>query len=140
MEEVNRLYLWMGYIGLAVAVFFIIIVALGNFGDNSSMYQNLIARDIAFIESSVLTSNDEVFLEYNYSNIEKEFKIEIREDCEVRVGDLVREYPYAGYYCLNNDFIIKRRSISSSLDSLIFELKNDILDFYGGFDKWLDTK
>ncbi len=140
MEEVNRLYLWLGYTGLALAVFFIIGLALSNLGDNNTLYKDLISRDIAFIESSVLSSNDEVYLEYNYSNIEKEFKVEITDECEVRVSDIAREYPYSSYYCLDNGFIDKRSSVTSSLDSLIFELRNDVLAFYGGFDLWLDSK
>ncbi len=130
MEEANRLYLWIGYTGLAVAVFFVIGLALGNLGNNNAIYQDLIAIDTAFIESSILTSNDEVSLNYNYYDIEKEFRVEITGECEVRVSDIGRDYPYSGYYCLNNEFLDIRSSVSSSLDPLVFELKDDI--FYGG--------
>lgn len=139
MEEVNRLYLWIGYILLSVAVFIVIITAIVNLGNNNAVYQNLISRDIAFIESSVLTSNGEVNLEYRYSDIEEEFQIETTEECEVKVSNIALDYQYEGYYCLNNDFIEKGKSVSSSLDPLIFELKNNKLTIYGD-TSWLDIK
>ncbi|MBT4630888.1 hypothetical protein HOC06_01565, partial [Candidatus Woesearchaeota archaeon] len=53
MEEVNRMYLWIGYSLLSIAVFFIITMALVNLGNNNAVYQNLISRDVAFIESAI---------------------------------------------------------------------------------------
>ena len=119
MEEGNRLYLWIGYSLLSVVVFFIIAAALVNLGNNNAVYQNLISRDIALIESSILTSEGDLDLRYTYSKTEKEFRVETKSDCEVRVGSIASEYLYEGYYCLDNEFVDKGDSISSSLDPLI---------------------
>ncbi|MBT3690856.1 hypothetical protein HOG16_01270 [Candidatus Woesearchaeota archaeon] len=139
MEEVNRMYLWIGYSLLSIAVFFIITMALVNLGNNNAVYQNLISRDVAFIESAILTSEGDLDLRYTYSKTEKEFKVETKSDCEVRVGSIASEYSYEGYYCLNNEFVDKGDSISSSLDPLIFELKGNKLLIYGD-TSWLDIK
>ena len=139
MEEGNRLYLWIGYSLLSVVVFFIIAAALVNLGNNNAVYQNLISRDIALIESSILTSDGDLDLRYTYSKTEKEFRVETKSDCEVRVGSIASEYPYEGYYCLDNKFVDKEDSISSSLDPLIFELKDKKLLVYGD-TSWLDIK
>jgi hypothetical protein len=123
-EEVDRLYLWIGYSLISVVVFAIIITSLVSISTGDKAYQDLVARDVSLLTSGVLSSNDNLVVEYS-SPTERELYFSLSDDCVVKIGPEGTQFTYQEYYCLDNPEISKGDS-GIKVDNINFELKDKI--------------
>ena len=124
MEEVNRLYLWIGYILLSLVVFSIILFALNDFANGDRVYTDKFSNEFSLINSAILTSNGNLIVEYLLEEKNKEYDLIIKSDCESVVNPSGRRGTYKSIYCLNNEFV-KIIENKINLDKIRFEFKDD---------------
>ena len=124
-EEVDRLYLWIGYSLISLVVFAIIITSLVSLSTGDKAYQDLIFMVISLLSSGILSSNDNIVVEYS-SPTERELYFSLSDDCTVKIGPEETQFTYQEYYCLDNPEISKGDS-GIKVDNIKFELKDNIL-------------
>jgi hypothetical protein len=108
MEEPYRLYIWIGYTGLALAVFLLVGFILFNIGSGDRVYEEYYVDEIGMITNSVLGSNGDLVVEYNISEKNGEFDLVFMDGCEFRISKKGTQVPYLSYFCLDNEFVGKQ--------------------------------
>jgi hypothetical protein len=125
-EEQDRLLLWMGYSGLALAVFILVGWILFNMGTGDRVYEDYYVREFALVENAILSANGDLTLDYEVIDKKGEFALFISEDCEVKSYRQGKEFPFLTYNCLRNEFIDKGDD-SINLDHFRFKLVDGLL-------------
>jgi len=126
MEESYRLYIWIGYTGLALAVFLLVGFILFNIGSGDRVYQEYYGKELGMIVSSALTSNGNLIIDYNLSDKKGDYDFYFIDNCETRISKTGTEVPYLSYSCLDNSFI-EKEEVGINLEMVRFRVDNGIL-------------
>ena len=123
MEEPYRMYIWLGYTGLALAVFLLVWFILFNIGGGDRVYEEYYVGDIGMVMNSVLSSNGDLTIDYNISEKKEKFDLVFMDNCEIRISKKGTVVPYLSYFCPDNKFINKQEE-RLNLDNIRFRLLN----------------
>jgi hypothetical protein len=123
MEEPYRIYIWMGYTGLALAVFLLVWYILFSIGGGERIYEEYYVDDIGMVMNSVLSSNGDIIIDYNVDEKKGEFDLAFIDNCEIRISKNGMTVPYLSYFCPDNKFINQQEEMIN-LDSVRFKLIN----------------
>ena len=99
MEEPYRMYIWLGYTGLALAVFLLTWFILFNIGSGDRVYEEYFVDDVGMVMSSVLSSNGDLVVDYNISEKNGDFDLVFMDNCEIRISKKGTTVPYLSYLC-----------------------------------------
>jgi len=99
------MYIWLGYTGLALAVFLLVWFILFNIGSGERVYEEYYIDDIGMVMSSVLSSNGDLVVDYNVSEKNGDFDLVFMDNCEIRISKKGVTVPYLSYFCSDNKVI-----------------------------------
>ena len=124
MEE--RSYYYLGYIIIAACVFGLVAYILTSSSSEDVVYQDIYLRDFSFLTSTLLSSNENLSLEYTINEEKGNFDLLITKECELRISKKDEQINFKNFYCLNNGFKeVKEPKVN--LNVVKFKLNNNVL-------------